>query len=83
MKMYYDLMLFFWHLSEKHWLLKPFEWLGNWMEDYGLDHGHIRFNDDIMARIEEARKERSLEISRRVVRRYKSLGDLLAEEMEE
>lgn len=45
-------MKFFWWLSERHWLLKPFELIGDWMEDYGLDHGYIQFNDEIMKAID-------------------------------
>lgn len=52
-------MKFFWRLSEKHWLLLPFEWIGDWMEDYGLDHQLIQFNDEIMERL-EAHKQRDL-----------------------
>jgi hypothetical protein len=48
-------MKFFWRLSEIHWLLLPFEWIGDWMEDYGLDHEYIRFNNEIMDRIYAAR----------------------------
>jgi hypothetical protein len=37
-------MKWFWALSERHWLLKPVEIIGDWMEDYGLDHGYITVN---------------------------------------
>jgi hypothetical protein len=51
------LMLFFWRLSEKHWILRPFELIGDFLEEWGLDHGYVRFNQEIMEAIEAARKE--------------------------
>lgn len=56
--MTYHAMMFFWKLSEKHWLLTPFELIGNVLEDWGLSHGYITFSDKVMESIKRSREER-------------------------
>lgn len=53
--MTYHAMMFFWMLSEKHWLLKPFEMIGDFLEDWGLEHGHIKFKREFMEGITKAK----------------------------
>lgn len=55
--MTYHAMCFFWALSEKHWLLKPFEIIGDFLEDWGFKHGHIVLSDEVEEAIREGRKE--------------------------
>jgi len=64
-----EIMKFFWRVSEKHWLFLPFCWLGDWMEDFGLDHGFIRLKNQEQL-IARAR-------AMKVIQRNKRLGDLL------
>jgi len=56
----YHGMQFFWAIDDAlpGWLGWPFCWAGDFLEDFGLDRGLIRFNDDIMASVEAARAER-------------------------
>ena len=51
--MTYHAMMFFWELSEKHWLLKPFEIIGDWLEDWGLEHGHLMLAPDLLEGMEK------------------------------
>lgn len=49
------LMQFCWALSDKHWIFKPFSWLGDRLEDFGLKHNLIEIADDIQQEINEAK----------------------------
>jgi hypothetical protein len=51
-------MHFFWRISEKHWIFRPLAIIGNWLEDWGLYHGHIQFNAEIMARLKAHRNNK-------------------------
>jgi hypothetical protein len=55
--MTYHAMMFFWKLSEKHWLLRPFEIIGDLLEDLGLERGYVTFNDRVISALKKASKE--------------------------
>jgi len=55
--MTYHAMCFFWALSEKHWFLRPFEKIGDFLEDWGFKNGHIVLSDKVEDAIRESRKE--------------------------